>query len=117
MVDQTIQQLPLDSNILKAADERIKSSANQLLYIVRVEDPTVKEKQLYYVWMGKFKIDNPMYIEIVGFSVPKNVQSEFSDSSTALEYAKSNKIAFTSKLIPWHRILEIENRTSKPELK
>ena len=87
-----------------------QDSSNKILYIVRVEDPTIKAKCRTYVALKYTEF--PYGVEIVGYETNLQTQTKLTNYSGALEHAKnSKKVKIINKRIPWARILDVENKS------
>jgi len=87
-----------------------KNSANKILYLVRVEDPTVKAKCRTYI--GLKLREDPSMLDVVGYETNLQTQNKLTSYSGALEHAKkSNNVKIFHKRIPWARILDIEHKS------
>lgn len=87
-----------------------KNSTNKILYIVRVEDPTIKAKLRSYVVLKYTEF--AFGIDLVGYETSPQTQTKLTSYSSALEHAnKSGKVKIINKRIPWARILDVENKS------
>jgi hypothetical protein len=106
-----IDNKPQEAFAIKKANEKIKnSSKSEVLYILNVEDPTVKQKQSWFI-IFKFT-ETPVYIDVVGFHTNnKNQIDALITISDAEKLAQDNNLQIVNKRFPWARIIDIENKT------
>lgn len=90
------------------------SGNNKALYMVVVEDPSIKQKARYYL---SHRVDrNDATIEIVGLEIA-NINSTLTliksakTYDDALEIAKKQESQSEYLIIPWHKILRINKFT------
>jgi hypothetical protein len=111
------EDLTQEANALKEVFAKLKEeNINKPLFIVRVEDPTIKEKEYYVIPVGKME-EAGNYITVVGFKTSKKQQSNLTTISQALEYLETSNEKVMEVKIPWYRILDIENRSYKRKTK
>lgn len=96
------------------ADQRLKeNSANDPLYILSVEDPTVRGK-LRTIVATKLRDGNPIYLDVIGFEIDKNASKKFESYNDIEDYVKTEEtVKFINVRFPWTRVINIENRTFK----
>lgn len=75
------------------------------LYIIMVEDPTAEDSVRYL--MAKTKVENGFSVEFRGFRLTKK-QAETITKKPDAEIRGAKAV---NQIIPWHRIISIENVT------
>lgn len=110
MTDQDQQK----ASAYEAANARLSAnSANKVLYIVRVEDPSVKSKIRSY---AALKLNETMahYLQLIGFEYPKtetknNTQKKINTYQEAVEIAEKENLDIEDLRFPWQRVISIKN--------
>ena len=103
--------LPQQANALEKANRNISSSANKMLYILVVEDPSLKAKTRYFATQKVDKMAS--FADIIGYEVTDAQSSKMKtwDDATALAEKQEKEIVSIS--FPWHRVISIRNVSYK----
>lgn len=90
----------------------LSNSANKELYIVMMEDPTIKAK--YRIYLAQRVDEKPATVNMVGWEITTinseiNAQlKEIKNYVDAVELAKKNGEELENLTIPWQKILRIK---------
>lgn len=99
MTNVTIQQ----SNANAEANARLRNnSQNKPLYIIVVNSP----KKIYAAINHE---NTPYGVSLKGFEMKS--QKEVQNYNDALDHANKEETKMVNTLIPWHRVVEIQNTT------
>lgn len=103
-----------EANAREQADQRIReNSANSLLYIVTVADPTLAAKKRKFFAL-KLRDQSAIYLEVIGIEIELDTQLDAVKSySDVLALAQLEDTAVLSIRFPWSRVINIENKTYK----
>lgn len=102
-----------EANARMLADLRLKeNSANNPLWICKVEDPTVKAKCRYFAAI-KLNQDSPTFVDIVGVEIDQKKQNAYQSFNDVENYVNEGTARVVSIKFPWTRVINIENRTYK----
>jgi len=102
------EALALREALLKTKEENV----NKPLFVVRVEDPTLKEKE--YIFYPIYKLDEcSNYINVIGYKTSKKRLENLTNVSQVLDFFESSGEKVQEKKIPWSRVLDIENKSYK----
>lgn len=84
------------------------NSTNTVLYILMMEDPSVKGKTRSF---AANKVDKGSWgVDFKGFDVSNsNAQESLKTYEDAVEFAKTANLSVLEMTIPWHRIISIRN--------
>lgn len=85
------------------------SSNNKALYVVVMEDPTVKGKVVNY--FAKKISEKSFYLELTGYEVNTNYIAQMTNAKTfedAVELARDGNKEQQIVYLPWNRILRIK---------
>lgn len=105
------------ANASANADLKIKDSFNNgPVYLVTVEDPTIKSKYREFCCL-KFQHDS-VTVSIVGFDIVSNKKETFALNSLkeVSEYVQKNNITLEDYKIPWTRVINVKNITYKQKV-
>lgn len=98
---------PLEASSLEKA-AKLANSSNKLLYIVVIEDPTVKTKGLRFY--ATPKVDKAAaFIELIGFEVTDTQVKQLKSWNDASELAEQGNLEVTHLCVPWQRVVSIKN--------
>lgn len=87
-------------------------SKNKILYLIKINKINSVTNAIYYI---SSKIDCEVSIlRFVGFEIPINLLSDVSTYDKAVEYVNNNSIKITELILPWNRVISVENITYKP---
>lgn len=95
------------------ATSRIRNnSKNELLYIVRAEEPLESGlRVVHYVCLNFLSTDT--HVQFTGFEASSSIHSKFEKKTDALEYVKKTKSSkIVDVMIPWQKIVTVENRSA-----
>jgi hypothetical protein len=101
-----------EANAKLLAELRLKqNSANNYLYMVKVEDPTIKSKCRYFVAL-KLREDNAFCLDLVGVEINSKDKDTFKSYNEVVNYVKNGESVHVVNIrFPWTRVINIENRT------
>lgn len=110
VLDISIQE----SNALALANARNKENKDiKPLYVLRVEDPEGSKKVKLYIVI-KLRYDVAVLCEFFGFETTQKEVSAFSSVEEAANYVKeSDSVELVNIMIPWTKVISIENITYK----
>lgn len=89
------------------------NSTNSVLYILVMEDPSVKGKTRCF---ATNKVDKASWgVDFRGYEVSNinNAQENLKTYENAVEFAKTAKTSLIEMTIPWQRIISITNMSYK----
>jgi hypothetical protein len=109
----TNSDLPQEALALRDVVSKTKEdNINKPLFVVRVEDLTLKDKE--YIFYPIYKLDECVnYINVIGYSTSKKQLENLTTYSQVLEYFETKGEKVQEKKIPWSRVLDIENKSYK----
>ena len=81
-------------------------SGNKTLYLVTVEDPTVRAKKRVFV--TKYIDQKAFGIDFIGYEIDNKTSGRLTDKDAVLLANKGNK-DLISILFPWNRVISIRN--------
>lgn len=96
-----------DSNILKNIDRNMNNSTNKLLYLLVVEDPSVKTKTRIFA-TGKLD-KNAAFVDMFGYEITNVHSTQLKTWNDAVELANKESIELVNMSFPWQRVLSIRN--------
>ena len=103
-----------EANANTLADLRLKENLNLgPVYIVTVEDPTVRSKKRSFVSL-KLREDSPVYLDLIGIEVDSKEKSKFSSYQEVENYIQEKgSVSVVNIRFPWTRVINMENRSYK----
>ncbi len=105
-----------EANAKTLAELKLKeNSANNFLWIVKVEDPSTKSKIKYYAVL-KMTQDTTC-LDVVGIEINQKQQNALESFSDVENYVKEGTTRVVSIKFPWTRVISIENRTYKRKVR
>lgn len=106
-----------EANARALADLRLKeNSANNPLWICKVEDPTVRGKIRCFAAL-KVNQDSPTFVDLVGIEIDSKKQDAYKSFNDVENYVKEGTARVVSIRFPWTRVINIENRTYKRKVR
>lgn len=103
--------LPQQALALEKANRNIASSTNKMLYILVVEDPSLKAKTRYFATQ---KVDKTAgFADIVGYEVTNAQSSKLKTWDDATTLAETQELEIFNISFPWHRVISIRNVSYK----
>ena len=108
-----LADLPQQADALEKANRSMGNSTNKLLYILVVEDPTLKEKCRLF---ATTKVDKmTAFAEVIGYEITNAQSNKLKtwDDVVELVNTKNGSIELVNISFPWHRVISIRNVTYK----
>lgn len=106
-----LADLPLEAKALENANKTIGNSTNKLLYILVVEDPTVKQNCRIF---ATSKVDKmAAFADIIGYEITNAQSNKLKTWDDVIELANDGNIELINISFPWHRVINIRNVTYK----
>lgn len=102
---------PQEANAIATAEQKMKQTINNLLYIVKVEE---NSKSNSFRFFATQKVDETSnMVGFKGFEIPSKDEAKLKTYSDILTYVEKKKIEMVEIKFPITRIISIENRTYK----
>ncbi len=101
-----ITDLPVQKNIGLPSN-----STNKALYIVVVEDPTIKAKKR--VFAAQKVVHNTPTLEVFGYEITDAQTSQLKSFNDASNLAKEGQLEILNVSFPWCRVISITNVSYK----
>lgn len=104
-------EVPQEASARAQADARLReNSSNNPIYIVTVEDPTVKLKCRTFIAV---KINQEANcLDVIGYEIKKTETKALNNVREVLDNVIKGKLVQLSNIkFPWTRVINIENKT------